>query len=216
KIENEMKNAFSNGMKAIDNVTAKLPNTFPKPFKTAMNAGLKVLNSGFSGMLNVAFGYMPKLNNSANKFNPAPKFKRGTDRSREAVGKGLASIGKEIRSGSNRAANEARGFAQRLQNFFNVDLSGKGASMMNSLPPVIRAAAAGPISAGLWDMSQISGSMQNAPSKWGPFSRKGYTLIRGQITMNVFARGIREAAPNAIGSTLKAMTGVSTAMAAND
>src|SRR5690606_11038774 len=156
KIENEMKYACSNGMKAIDASTARLPDTFPKPFKTAMNAGLKVMNSGFGGMLNVAFGYMPKLNNSANKFNPAPKLKGGTDKAKEAVGSGLASIGKAVRRGANRAADEAGGFAQRLRNFFNVDLSDKGASMMTSLAAGIRAAAGGPISAALWAMNQIS------------------------------------------------------------
>src|SRR5690606_25777469 len=78
----------------------------------------------------------------------------------------------------------------------------------------IRAAASGPINAALWAMNQISGLMQNSPAKWGPFSGKGYTLIRGQITMNDFAKGIRDAAPNAVGSTLRAMARVSTAMAA--
>src|SRR5690606_36629147 len=113
------------------------------------------------------------------------------------------SIGKAVRRGANSAADEAGGFAQRLRNFFNVDLSDKGASMMNSLAAGIRAAAGGPISAALWAMNQISGLMQNSPAKWGPFSGKGYMLIRGQITMNDFAKGIRDAAPNAIGSTLK-------------
>src|SRR5690606_26643018 len=106
----ELKNAFSNGMKAIDASTARLPDTFPKPIRTAMNAGLEVLNSGFDGMLNIAGGFMPKLNNSGNKFNPARNFKRGTDKAKAAVGSGVASIGKEIRSGSNRAANQASGF----------------------------------------------------------------------------------------------------------
>src|SRR5690606_18982193 len=102
KIENEMKNAFSNGMKAIDNITAKLPNTFPKPFKAAMNASMKVTAGGFGGMLNVALGYMPKLTNSANKFNPAPKFKKGTDKAKETVGSGLAELAKAVRRGANR------------------------------------------------------------------------------------------------------------------
>lgn len=216
KIEKEMKSAFSNGMKAIDNVTAKLPNTFPKPFRMAMNASMKVVTGGFGGMLNFAGSFMPKLNNSANKFNPAPKFKKGTDKAKETVGSGLAELGKAIRRGASRAAEEASGFANRLKGFFDVDLSSKGASMMNSLASGIRAAAGGPISAALWAMQQVSGLMQNSPAKWGPFSGKGYTLIRGQVTMNDFARGIRDAAPNAIGSTLKAMTGVSTAMTAND
>src|SRR5690606_16542949 len=126
KIENEMKNAFSNGMKAIDNVTAKLPNTIPKPFRTAMNASMKVVTGGFGGMLNVAGSFMPKLNNAAGKFNPAPKFKRGTDKAKETVGSGLAELAKAVRRGANRAAEAASGFANRIQNFFSIDLSGKG------------------------------------------------------------------------------------------
>src|SRR5690606_41628311 len=114
----------------------------------------------------VTFGYMPKLNNRAKEFKPAPKFKRGTGMAKEAVGSGRASIGKEIRSGSTRAARQASGFAQRLRNFFSVDMSDKGASMMNSLAAGIRAAASGPINAALWAMNQIAGLMQNSPAKW--------------------------------------------------
>src|SRR5690606_22578282 len=205
-IENDMKSAFSRGMQAVDNITAQLPKKVPPHIRTGMNAGLKIMNSGWGGMLDVALDGAKKASNAGKKFKPAPHFRKGTNDAKKATRNGMKGVEDEVRNGSSRAANAASDFASKLASYFNVDLSGKGAAMMNSLAIGIRGAMSGPAGAMAEAMSLIAGYMQNSPAKWGPFSGRGYTLIRGQITMDDFATGIKNATPHVTDATARAMS----------